>query len=264
MRLTRSYVGVALLAGMALAGNVYASGGGKHEAPKDTNKCIGAGPQAPRDIDKIAGSNPVVFEMAPAISEMDLCNVHFHRNAEHKAADYSVFVKDGDHSGWACKEPAPGRLEHHHAEHNGCQGIAAGDTIEVHWVYTTCNTESTGVTPMGGGLSACMTTTCSNPELRVVAQVFLLEKDGKLKFSDTEPISHNAPTVEYIGSTTGTSYSNDHCSPFQVTWDVKTSCDTLDIDDFSKWCSSNKYNDNHAHGCRELVTPENLLSNTAK
>jgi len=66
------------------------------------------------------------------------------------------------------------------------------------------------------------------------------------------------------GSTTGTSWSNSHCSPLQVTWDVKKTCGVLDIDDFSKWCSNNKYKDNHAHGVRELVTSEALLSNIAK
>lgn len=243
---------------LALAGNLYASSG--HEAPAETNQCIGAGPQAPRDIDSKAGSNPVIFNEAPAIEQMNLCNVHFHRNAEHKAAAYSTYVKDGDNSGWACQEPAPGRLSHEHAEHDGCQGIAEGDTIEVHWVYTTCDINTHGVTPLGGGLSACMTTICPNPELRVVAEVFLLEKGGEKKFSSDSPVKHNDPTVVYTGSTTGTSYSNDHCSPFQVTWDVKTTCDTLDIDDFSGWCSDNKYDDHHAHGVRELVTSEKLLS----
>ncbi len=256
-------VGLALLLSVALVGTSYASDN-QHNAPQDVNKCIGAGPQAPRDIDLSAGSNPVMFTKAPEISEMNLCNVHFHRNAEHKAAAYSTFVKDGDHSGWACQEPAPGRLSHEHAEYKGCDGIAPGDTIEVHWVYTTCDINSAGVEPMGGGLSACMTTTCSNPELRVVAQVLLLEEKGEQKFADTEPISHNDPTVVYTGSTTGTSYSNEHCSPFQVTWDVKTTCDTLDIDDFSKWCSNNKYDDHHAHGVRELVTPDALLSKISK
>ena len=257
------YVGLTLLISAALVSNVYASES-KHEAPKDNNMCIGAGPQAPRDIDTAAGSNPVMFAMAPEISDMNLCNIHFHRNAEHKAAAYSTYVEDGDHSGWACQEPAPGRFENEHAEYNGCQGVAPGDTIEVHWVYTTCDITSEGVIPMGGGLSACMTTTCSNPELRVMAQVLLLEKGGRMKFSDTAPISHNDPRVLYTGSTTGTSYSNEHCSPFQVTWDVKTTCDSLDIDDFSKWCSDNRYDDHHAHGVRELVTSEALLSKIAK
>lgn len=243
---------------LTLAAHAYA-GESKHHAPAEQNQCVGAGPQSPRDIDNTAGSNSVIFEAAPSITDMNLCNIHFHRNAEHKAAAYSTFVKDGSNSGWACQEPAAGRLEEKHAEYNGCQGIAEGDTIEVHWVYTTCDTGTHGVEPLGGGLSACMTTICSNPELRVVAQVFVLQKDGKLKFADS-PISHNDPTVVYTGSTTGTSYSNNHCSPFQVTWDVKTTCDTLDIDDFSKWCSTNKYKDNHAHGVRELVTSEALLS----
>ena len=256
------YVGMALLLSTALVGNVYASEQ-KHEAPAEVNHCIGAGPQAPRDIDNLAGSNPVLFEEAPEVEEMHLCNVHFHRNAEHKSAAYSTFVKDGEHSGWACKEPAPGRLENEHAEYNGCQGISEGDTIEVHWVHTTCDVETEGVTPMGGGLNACVTTTCNNPQLRVVAQVFVLQKDGSLKFSN-DLITKNGPAVIYTGSTTGTSYSNDHCSPFQVTWDVKKTCDTLDIDDFSKWCSSNIYNENHAHGVRELVTSESLLSNISE
>lgn len=254
-------LGLTVLICAALIGNCYASEN-THQAPAEGNKCIAAGPQAPRDIDSIAGSNSVIFEAAPAIDEMNLCNIHFHRNAEHKAAAYSTFVEDGSHSGWACQEPAAGRLENEHASYNGCDGIAVGDTIEVHWVYTTCDTVSEGVEPMGGGLNACMTSTCSNPELRVAAQVFVLQKNGAVKFADSPP--NHSPAVVYIGSTTGTTYSNTHCSPFQVTWDVKTSCETLDIDSFSNWCSNNKYNDHHAHGVRELVTAETLLSKIKK
>lgn len=250
--------GLTLLACTALIGNVYAAGETKHEAPKEENKCIGAGPQAPRDVDNKAGSNPVTLAMAPEIKDMNLCNIHFHWNAEHKAEEYSTFVEAGDHSGWACQEPAAGRIENKHAEYNGCQGIAEGDTIEVHWVYTTCDIVSEGVKPLGGGLNACFTSTCSNPDARVAAQVFVLQKNGDLKFTDS-PQNHT-PAVAYTGSTTGTSYSKNHCSPYQVTWDVKTTCSTLDIDSFSSWCSNNKYNDNHAHGVRALVTNERLLS----
>jgi Delta carbonic anhydrase len=256
------YVGIALLLSAALVGNVYANEQ-KHEAPQEANKCIGAGPQAPRDIDNTAGSNPVVFTMAPEIADMNLCNVHFHRNAEHKAAAYSTFVKDGEHSGWACQEPAAGRLENEHAEYNGCLGVTEGDTIEVHWVYTTCDINSPGVQPAGKGLSACMTSTCANPELRVEAQVFTLQKNGDLKFAQA-PTNATDPIVTYIGSTTGPTYNNNHCSQFQVTWDVNPTCRTLDIDDFSKWCSDNQYNENHAHGVRDLVTPEGLLSKISK
>jgi hypothetical protein len=259
--ISMSSAGLVLLMSVAMAGNVYA-GDAKNDGPKEENKCVGAGPQAPRDIDLFAGSNPVQFSVAPPPSFLNLCNIHFHRNAEHKAAAFSTYVEDGEHSGWACKEPAAGRLEMKEAEYNGCDGIAPGDTIEVHWVYTSCNIKAAGVTPMGGGLSACMTTTCSNPDLRVVAQVFLLEKGGEEKFS-TSPPAHSDPTVIYIGSTTGTSYSNTNCSPLQGTWDVKTTCSNLDIDDFSKWCRENEYKDHHAHGVRELVTSEALLSKIA-
>lgn len=234
-------------------------GSDSHETKKN-NECIGAGPQSPRDIDVSEGINPVLFEMAPSIENMNLCNVHFHRNAEHKSAAYSTFVEDGSNSGWACKAPTAERLKEKHAGYKGCDGIAEGDTIEVHWVHTTCDISTPGVETMGGGLNACVTTICPNPQLRVVAQVFTLSKDGKLKFSDTSPVSPDAPSVLYTGSTTGTSFSNDHCSPFQVTWDVKKTCEALDIDSFAMWCAENKYDDHHAHGVRELVTSQKLLS----
>ena len=198
-----------LFLSLSLAGNLYASEN-KHEVPEEVNQCIGAGPQAPRDIDSAAGSNGVIFTQAPAAQEMNLCNIHFHRNAEHKSAAYSTYVEDGSNSGWACSEPAPGRLAMEHAEYKGCEGIAPGDTIEIHWVYTTCDTDTAGVTPMGGGLNACLTSICSNPQLRVVAQVFVLQENGEMKFTAT-PDSHGDPTVVYTGSTTGTTYSNKHC-----------------------------------------------------
>lgn len=254
-------IGFTMLISLLLLSQVHASD--QHQSPREDNQCIGAGPQAPRDIDRQTGTNPVIFMVAPAAADMNLCNIHFHRNAEHKAAAYSTYVEDGSNSGWACQAPAAGRLEKEHVSYKGCEGIAPGDTIEVHWVYTTCDTEAEGVTPMGDGLNACLTKTCSNPQLRVVAQVFVLGEDGGLKFSES-PLSHNDPTVVYTGSTTGTTYSNTHCSPFQVTWEVKTTCDSLEIDDFSKWCSTNQYRDNHAHGVRELVTSEALLSEIAK
>lgn len=247
-----------LLVSIALTGSLYASDA-KHAVPEELNQCIGAGPQSPRDIDSPGGSNPVQFEQAPSINDMNLCNIHFHRNAEHKSAAYSTYVEDGSNSGWACQEPAPGRLENKHAEYRECEGIAEGDTIEIHWVYTTCDINSAGVKPLGGGLNACLTTMCPNPELKVVAEIFVLRHDGEFKFSES-PVEHTDPTVVYTGSTTGTTFNNQHCSPFQVTWDVKKTCDTLDIDSFSTWCAHNKYDDHHAHGVRELVTSKKLLS----
>jgi hypothetical protein len=34
-----------------------------------------------------------------------------------------------------------------HVEYKHCEGVAPGDTIEVHWVYTTCDTETKGAKP---------------------------------------------------------------------------------------------------------------------
>ncbi len=247
-----------LMVSLVLSCNVYASEKNA-TSHHESNKCIGAGPQSPRNIDIADGNNSVIFEIAPSIKDMNLCNIHFHRNAEHKSAAYSTYVKDGSHSGWACKAPSAERLAKHDVEYKGCKGIAEGDTIEIHWVHTTCDIKAEGVKPLGDGLKACLTTMCPNPQLKVVAQVFILQKNGDLKFS-ASPVSPNDPAVLYTGSTTGTSWNNNHCSPLQVTWDVKKTCSTLDIDDFSKWCSNNKYNDNHAHGVRELVTSKALLS----
>jgi hypothetical protein len=72
------------LISITLTANLYA-GEQKHAVPDKANQCIGAGPQSPRDIDNPAGSNSVKFETAPLIEEMNLCNIHFHRNAEHKS-----------------------------------------------------------------------------------------------------------------------------------------------------------------------------------
>ena len=69
-------IGITLLIIAALVSNVYAEES-KHESPKEENKCIGAGPQAPRDIDSRAGTNIVIFDVAPAIDEMNICNIQW-------------------------------------------------------------------------------------------------------------------------------------------------------------------------------------------
>ncbi len=58
-------------------------------------------------------------------------------------------------------------------------GVKPGDTIEVHWVHTSCN-----ITP-GEGLGSCLSDACANPQLRVEAQVFLVVNDPEaLSFLD--------------------------------------------------------------------------------
>lgn len=241
-------IGFALIVALGILTTVYAA-----DTPStDNNHCIGAGPQAPRDIDLTEGTNPTLFRLSNNIDKMNLCNIHYHRNAEHKSAEYSTFIDTGDyHSGWACVEPDPDR----ELNEIGHTGVAPGDTIEVHWVHTSCDVNYADI-PAGSGLGACLTDTCANPQLRVIAQVFTVDEHGEVT-SLEDPMEHNDKTVVYTGSTTGPTYNNYHCSPFQVTWDVKKTCGSLDDDTLEDWSEENG---EHAHGVRELVTPLELLS----
>ncbi|NNJ84614.1 MAG: hypothetical protein HKP13_06730, partial [Gammaproteobacteria bacterium] len=60
----------------------------------------GFGPQAPRDIDSATGSNSIAFNAAPAYSQMNLCNIHFHKNAEHKGGEFTKYAGNGDGHGY--------------------------------------------------------------------------------------------------------------------------------------------------------------------
>jgi len=62
----------------------------------DNTEGKGFGPQSPRNIDSATGNNNRVFSTAPAYQEMNLCNIHFHKNAEHsggKSAKYAKYAK---------------------------------------------------------------------------------------------------------------------------------------------------------------------------
>lgn len=227
------------------------------------------GPQTPRDITSKMGLNTVEFTKAPPASEMNLCNIHTHTNAEHKGPDFSVFVGDGVNGGFACNAtdqltaaelaPAPGAY----------QGVKPGDTIEVHWVHTSCDAEP------GVGLGACVPSSCENPVLRVEAQTFLVVNDpDALDFTAMDYVgnpvdglhqakmipSDTGMPVTFLGSTTGPSYNQSTCSPAQVTWNVRPQCAKLDINSLHKWAEDNAFNETESHGVRQLVTAPELLS----
>ncbi len=231
------------------------------------NGVISAGPQAPRDIDSKAGTNTNLFKTSNKAEKMNLCNIHYHWNAEHKSAAFSTPVDTGDeHSGWAIVAPAStdpvvraaNDISHLlNDEHAHDIGIIVGDTIEVHWVHTSCNVNYEDLDPTNG-LGNCLTNVCANPQLRVMTQV-LKVVDGHDADVTTmeEPMDHVDARVVYTGSTTGPSYNNDHCSPYQVTWDVKKTTATIDAHALAHW--SHEMGE-HAHGVRELVTRSELLS----
>jgi len=232
--------------------------------------CVGAGPQTPRDISSLTGLNTVTFTKAPSASEMNLCNIHTHTNAEHKGPGFSVFVDATDHGGYACNGTADLTEAELSPSEGAFKGVKSGQTIEVHWVHTSCD-----ATP-GEGLGACVPEGCTDPVLRVEAQTFLVVNDeNALNFMDMTysgnvvdglhqaksiPSDTGTP-VNFLGSTTGPSYTQAKCSPAQVTWNVRPECAKLDINSLHAWAESgNVFNETKSHGVRQLVTAPELLS----
>ena len=236
--------------------------------------CTDMGPQTPRDIASLSGKNLMEFAMAPAASEMNLCNIHTHTNAEHKGPGFSVFVNDTDNGGYACNGAAnltSAELFDPYQGKGAYKGVKPGDTIEVHWVHTSCDIEP------GEGLGSCLTDTCTDPLLRVEAQVFLVVNDpaNALDFTKMDykgkaangmhqagmiPSDTGTPVV-FRGSTTGPSYDQSTCSPMKVTWSVRPDCARVDISSLHRWAEQgNVFNEKKSHGVRQLVTAPELLS----
>lgn len=235
--------------------------------------CKGYGPQTPRDISQVEGTNARIFTLAPPASKMNLCNIHTHTNAEHKGPGFPVFAGTGKHGGYKCSNSdtlSSAELKDPSNGHGAFHGIKPGDTIEVHWVYSSCD-----VTP-GKGLGSCLSEKCANPELRVEAQVFLVVNDpkaldfakfayagnkvGGLHQAKSLPTGTGTPVV-FAGSTTGPKYTQSACSPLQVTWSVRPNCAKVDVSSLYKWAKDgNVFKEDHSHGVRQLVTAKELLA----
>lgn len=234
----------------------------------------GFGPQSPRDIDALDGRNSVAFGEAPAHTDMNLCNIHFHKNAEHRGGEFTTYAGNGDGKGRDSGFRYSGTLPASVLAGGGdgvCPGqygaLMPGDTIEVHYVHSTAQ-----VSP-GPTLGACLNESIKNPQLRVEAQVLVLANDAAAAdFRELVTLSeangrHQAPNipgdtgtpVQYAGSTTGPGY-NEAGSPFQVTWSVRPAVMTVDMASVGAWCESNVFDEDHAHGVRNLVTNPDLLS----
>ncbi len=245
----------------------------RQELQKNTND-KGFGPQSPRDIDATAGANPVAFNVAPAPTKMNLCNIHFHENAEHKGGDFTKYAGNGDGKGYGTGYKYTGTLTEAELKGVGKKVCASshgdlqpGDTIEVHYVYSTA-----AVSP-GPTLGACLSEATKNPQLRVEAQTYVLVNDksaldfGRMaQFGDVNGYKQalNIPTntgnpVQYAGSTTGPAY-NEVGSPFQVTWSVRPKVAKVNIETVGTWCEGNVFKEDHAHGVRNLMDIPKLLS----
>lgn len=234
----------------------------------------GFGPQAPRDLDSAAGSNAVSFSMAPAYTEMNLCNIHFHKNAEHKGGEFTKYAGNGDGQGYGSGFKYSGQLTEtemapvvHQACSNEHGGLQSGDTIEVHYVYSTADVKP------GPTLAACLNEVTNNPQLRVETQVYALVNDPSaldfIELADHGEVNgyeqalgipaNTGEAIQYAGSTTGPTY-NEQGSPFQVTWSVRPEVAKVDINSVGEWCKGNVFDEDHAHGVRNLVKNPSLLS----
>lgn len=239
-----------------------------------STKAAGFGPQSPRDIDSLDGDNDRAFGVAPPFAEMNLCDIHFHENAEHKGGEFTKYAGNGDGHGYDTGYKYSGDLsageltktdkEIGKSEHGD---LMPGDTIEVHYVYTTAQ-----VTP-APTLGSCFSDSIKNPQLRVEAQVYVLVNDdsalnfvelAKHEIRDGVHQAINIPTntgvpIQYEGSTTGPGY-NEKGSPFQVSWSVRPKVAKVNIETVDEWLKDNVFEEDHAHGVRNLVINPSLLS----
>ncbi len=240
-----------------------------------STKGMGFGPQSPRDIDTLTGDNQISFNMAPDYQTMNLCDIHFHKNAEHKGGQFTKYAGNGDGKGYSSGFQYAGSLSDSDttgAEDGVCQSehsvVYPGDTLEVHFVYSTAPSEP------GPTLNTCFTEANVNPQLRVESQVLVAVTDPNAM--DFTELTHfelkggvhqavNIPTdtgspVQYAGSTTGPGF-NEKGSPYQVSWGVRPNVAKVNIESVGKWCEGNVFKENHAHGVRNLVINPALLSN---
>lgn len=239
-----------------------------------STKSKGFGPQAPRDIDSKAGSNTTLFNESPDYNKMNLCNIHFHKNAEHKGGEFTTFAGNGDGHGYLSGYVYDGKLTESETKKISMEvcpskhgSLYPGDTIELHYVHSTAQ-----VNP-GPTLGSCLSDANNNPQLRVEAQVFVLVNDknaldfNKLNEHGLKNNLHqalNIPSntgtpIKYAGSTTGPSY-NEKGSPLQVTWSVRPNVAKVNIETVAQWCKGNDFKEDHAHGVRNLVLNPDLLS----
>jgi hypothetical protein len=280
-------VTISLFAGaIGLSLNAFADDHGMHGSVADSvienqrqalaanTEGMGFGPQSPRDIDSTDGENARVFSHAPAYERMNLCNIHFHKHAEHKGGEFTTYAGNGDGEGYGTGYRYSGELSEAELAPvagpicaNDKTALVPGDTIELHYVHTTAKVEP------GPTLGACLSDSISNPQLRVETQVYVLVNDddardfGELTELGTVDGYHQALNIPgdtgepviYAGSTTGPGY-NETGSPLQVTWSVRPEVAKVDIETVGTWCEDNVFDETGAHGVRNLVINPDLLS----
>jgi len=236
----------------------------------DVLLCTDAEAQSPRDVTPgsfgaKSGRNipPLNYDV---INDLVQVNTHFHYGAEHysegqydqvNAGSGEYMPGTGEQPGWFCdneklgvttQELTPFTFQY-------CDGVEVGNTYEIHWVY------SSGGSTIADGLGGAFART-NNADVIVASRSFVVVNDGGNNVEDLlhTPGFESAPTT-YYGSTTGASFDNTVCSPYQVTWAVDPMCNLISASSFDTMCRDMKEQyqmtaDTAAHGSRTLVSED--------
>ena len=153
-----------------------------------------------------------------------------------------------------------------------CKDVNVGHTYEIHYVHATGGPKNTAH-PMSGGLGGALFET-RNPSIIVQAQVYVVVNDDSYGVAgsllDFQHRSDN-DVVAYTGSTTGRSFNNEFCSPYEINWHVDRACHRVSARSFDAMCQSMMENysgggydggDLEPHGSRTILSPEWVASST--
>jgi len=101
-----------------------------------------------------------------------------------------------------------------------------------------------------------------NPMINVKAQIVQIVNDPEApdypnmidSWIEGGPFKRS---VMYAGSTTGTKFNNEICSPYAITWYVNKECVKVSAASFDNMCKDMKehgmHADTHPHSCRVLL-----------
>lgn len=260
--------------GMEDMGMMGMMGGDEEEeaAPAPSWPCVDAEPQAPRDVSVGASGN-----LAPRTAVIPLSdvpnlvhvNTHFHLGAEHRSAGQYDIEPDtkaeGIVPGFMCDTSSLTSDEMLPYDFQHCHDVEVGKSYEFHWVRSS---HGSSIGPgLGGAFARGL-----NPLVAVQAQVFYVANMGS---NHSHPnLAHEydaasaAETVSYMGSTTGTSWDNEYCSPLAVSWHVDPQCHCLSAASLDEMCRVMKEDygaeaDAHPHNSRTLVSEDWVVPETA-
>lgn len=217
--------------------------------------CVDAEPQSPRDVSEgYVGTmdsrvDPLGFEV---IDHLVHVNTHFHLGAEHRSeGEYDLQMPEIN-VGWYCHDDHLTEAQLEPYEFQWCHDVHVGETHEFHWVHSSAGV---GLGPGLGGAFA----SANNPFVAVQAQVFLVVNDDDHVNDDLlHHTTFSDDVVRYLGSTTGPSYNNDVCSPYQISWHVDRTCSHISASSMDHMCKVMLEDyameaDVHPHGPRTLV-----------